>query len=91
LSDVENDVACTPQTVMRIASISKPLTMTVVARLWQEGKLDIDKSIQEYVPTWPEKSWDGKKVSAVFFTHLFRFYLFYLGKYIFVRNCIDLV
>ena len=30
-SDVENDVECTPNTVMRIASISKPLTATAAS------------------------------------------------------------
>jgi serine beta-lactamase-like protein LACTB len=29
-ADVENNVKCTPKTVMRIASISKPLTATAV-------------------------------------------------------------
>ena len=32
-SDVENSVQCTPDTVMRIASISKPLTATAVGML----------------------------------------------------------
>ena len=31
-SDVENDVPCTPNTVMRIASISKPLTATAASK-----------------------------------------------------------
>jgi serine beta-lactamase-like protein LACTB len=40
-SDVENRVLANPATIMRIASISKSLTMTVVAKLWEEGKLDL--------------------------------------------------
>ena len=35
---------------MRIASISKTITMAVLAKLWQEGKVDLDKDISEYVP-----------------------------------------
>lgn len=31
-SDVENDVPCTPNTVMRIASISKPLTAVAASK-----------------------------------------------------------
>ena len=31
-SDVENDVKCQPSTVMRIASISKPLTATAISK-----------------------------------------------------------
>lgn len=54
-ADVENRVMASPSTVMRIASISKPLAMTAAAKLVQEGKLDLDKPIRDYVPSWPEK------------------------------------
>jgi len=47
---------------MRIASISKPMTMVAIARLWEQGKLDLDKPVQHYVPSWPEKVFKGKKV-----------------------------
>jgi serine beta-lactamase-like protein LACTB len=40
-ADLENRVLANPNTVMRIASISKSLTMMVVAKLWEEGKLDL--------------------------------------------------
>lgn len=46
---------------MRIASISKALTMTVVARLWQENQLSFDVPIHQYVPTFPKKSFDGEE------------------------------
>ena len=62
-ADVENHVACTPLTSMRIASISKSITMSLVAKLHQEGLLDLDKSVQEYVPEWPAKYYKGNKVS----------------------------
>ncbi|XP_029431256.1 serine beta-lactamase-like protein LACTB, mitochondrial isoform X2 [Rhinatrema bivittatum] len=62
-ADVENRVPCKPTTVMRIASISKPLTMMAVARLWQEGKLDFDAPVQNYVPEFPEKEFEGEKVT----------------------------
>ena len=48
---------------MRIASISKTITMAVLAKLWQEGKVDLDKDISEYVPEFPRKTVDGKEVS----------------------------
>jgi len=48
---------------MRIASISKSITMTVVAKLWEAGQLDLDKSVRHYVPSWPEKMYEGKKVN----------------------------
>ncbi|XP_041355824.1 serine beta-lactamase-like protein LACTB, mitochondrial [Gigantopelta aegis] len=62
-ADVENRVPCTPESVMRIASISKSITMTAVARLWESGKLDLDAPIQQYVPDFPEKTVNGEKVA----------------------------
>lgn len=62
-ADVENRVPCKPETVMRIASISKSLTMTAIAKLWEEGKLDLDAPVQKYVPEFPEKEFEGEKVT----------------------------
>ncbi|XP_019333051.2 serine beta-lactamase-like protein LACTB, mitochondrial [Alligator mississippiensis] len=62
-ADVENRVTCKPETVMRIASISKCLTMAAVAKLWEEGKLDLDAPVQKYVPEFPEKVYEGEKVT----------------------------
>ncbi|XP_053375154.1 serine beta-lactamase-like protein LACTB, mitochondrial isoform X2 [Mercenaria mercenaria] len=61
-SDVENRLKCTPQSVFRIASISKTLTMAAVAKLLESGDLDLDKPVQFYVPEFPEKTWEGKRV-----------------------------
>ncbi|XP_042327706.1 serine beta-lactamase-like protein LACTB, mitochondrial, partial [Sceloporus undulatus] len=63
-ADVENRVLCKPETVLRIASISKSLTMVAVAKLWEEGKLDLDAPVQTYVPEFPEKEYEGKKVTV---------------------------
>nr|XP_005987831.1 PREDICTED: serine beta-lactamase-like protein LACTB, mitochondrial [Latimeria chalumnae] len=63
-ADVENRVPCNPETVMRIASISKSLTMTAVAKLWEEGKLDFDAPVQKYVPEFPEKEYEGEKATV---------------------------
>lgn len=62
-ADVENRVPCKPETVLRIASISKSLTMAAALKLWEEGKLDLDAPVQKYVPEFPEKEFEGKKVS----------------------------
>ncbi|XP_028307328.1 serine beta-lactamase-like protein LACTB, mitochondrial isoform X2 [Gouania willdenowi] len=62
-ADLENRVPCTPQTVMRIASISKPLTSAAAARLCEEGKLDLDAPVQKYLPDFPQKQFDGKDVT----------------------------
>ncbi|XP_057398043.1 serine beta-lactamase-like protein LACTB, mitochondrial isoform X4 [Balaenoptera acutorostrata] len=63
-ADVENRVPCKPETVMRIASISKSLTMVAIAKLWEAGKLDLDIPVQHYVPEFPEKEYEGEKVSV---------------------------
>ncbi|XP_075821491.1 serine beta-lactamase-like protein LACTB, mitochondrial isoform X2 [Microtus pennsylvanicus] len=63
-ADVENRVPCKPETVMRIASISKSLTMVALAKLWEDGKLDLDLPVQHYVPEFPEKEYEGEKVSV---------------------------
>lgn len=61
-ADVENRVPCGRHTVMRIGSISKPIAMMLLAKLMEEGKIDLDKPIQEYVPSFPQKTYNGKPV-----------------------------
>lgn len=64
LADVENNVPCNEDTVMRIASISKSLTAVAVAKAWEQGKIDLDAPIQKYVPSFPEKSVGGVPVTV---------------------------
>ncbi|GAB1603972.1 serine beta-lactamase-like protein LACTB, mitochondrial [Argonauta hians] len=61
-ADLENRIPFQPDTVCRIASISKSLTMAAVAKMWENGLLDLDKPVQHYVPSFPEKEVDGEKV-----------------------------
>ena len=56
-ADLEHRVVATPQTVYRIASVSKPLTATAAMQLAGRGTLDLDAPIQRYVPTFPAKPW----------------------------------
>ena len=56
-ADVEQRVAVTPLTRFRLGSVSKVLTAAGVAKLVQEGKLDLDAPVQRYVPEFPEKPW----------------------------------
>lgn len=53
---------CGVGTVMRIASISKSLTAAAVARVWEDGKLELDAPVQKYVPEFPVKQFEGKDV-----------------------------
>ena len=66
-ADIENRLLCKPETIFRIASISKPITMAMVAKLWENGDLNLDKPVQYYVPDFPEKTFQGKKVYSIFF------------------------
>lgn len=62
-ADVENQVKMRPDAVMRIASISKSMTMAMMGKIMEDGKIDIDLPIQKYLPDFPEKEVDGKPVS----------------------------
>ena len=53
-ADLENRVIMNPATSMRIASISKALTMAAVAKLMENGRLDLDRPVSEYVAEWPK-------------------------------------
>lgn len=43
------------KTKFRIGSVSKTLTASGLALLYESGKLDLDAPIQQYVPSWPDK------------------------------------
>ncbi|HEX5432907.1 MAG TPA: serine hydrolase domain-containing protein [Candidatus Angelobacter sp.] len=57
LADIENNVPATPDTVYRIASLSKPITATATMKLVVERKLDLDLPVQKYCPSFPSKKW----------------------------------
>jgi serine beta-lactamase-like protein LACTB len=57
MADLENFVLATPQTLYRLASISKSLTATTAMQLWERGKLDLDAPVQKYCPAFPQKPW----------------------------------
>lgn len=58
VADLENQIRVTPQTRFRIASISKPFTVAAMAKLYEQGKLDLDAPIQSYVPNFQRKEQD---------------------------------
>jgi len=57
LADVENRVPATSETRYRSSSISKWLTATAAMVLVEQGRLDLDESIQKYCPHFPSKRW----------------------------------
>jgi CubicO group peptidase (beta-lactamase class C family) len=42
-------------TLFRWASISKTLTAFAALRMWEDGTLDLDKDVRDYVPSFPAK------------------------------------
>lgn len=56
-ADVEQQVVVTPLARFRLGSVSKVLTAAGLARLVEEGKLDLDAPVQRYVPSFPMKQW----------------------------------
>src|ERR1700749_2149094 len=53
IADLEHHVPVTPQTVFRIASITKPFTAIAILKLQEEGKLSINDKLSKYIPDFP--------------------------------------
>ncbi len=57
-ADVENRIPVDPaKTKFRIGSVAKTLTAAGLALLYEQGKIDLDVPIQQYVPIWPKKKY----------------------------------
>jgi CubicO group peptidase (beta-lactamase class C family) len=56
-ADVENSVPASPETVYRLASVSKAITAVAVMRLAEEGRLDLDAPVWRHCSVYPEKPW----------------------------------
>ena len=55
-ADLENQTPVDPAvTKFRIGSVSKTLTASGLAKLYEAGKVDLDATIEKYVPIWPDK------------------------------------
>ena len=46
------------KTVFRIASVSKPLAATALAKMTEEGLINLDTSVYSYLPDYPPKPYD---------------------------------
>ena len=55
-ANLEHRVPMQPSVKFRVGSISKSLTAAAVAKLVEDGRLDLDAPIQQYVPSFPEKA-----------------------------------
>lgn len=59
-SDIANQIMATDSTPYRIASVTKPIASTIILRLVEKGKLELDGKIKDY---WKDhySYFDGKK------------------------------
>ena len=55
-ADKEKKLPATPETIYRLGSISKLFTATAAMQLADQGKLDIDKPVEVYLPEFSIKS-----------------------------------
>ena len=56
-ANIENGVPASPETLMRTASIAKPISAAAAMTLVDAGKLDLDAPVQKYCPPFPLKQW----------------------------------
>ena len=56
-ADLENSVAATPETLIRTASIAKPITAVATMTLVEAGKVDLDAPVQRYCAPFHAKQW----------------------------------
>lgn len=56
-ADLETKQPVSPQSKFRIGSVSKSLTSLAVGKLVQDGKLNLDAPVQQYVPGFPPKKY----------------------------------
>ncbi len=61
-ADIENKIEVTENTPYRIASLTKTFTSAILLRLVEQGKMDLDKSIREYIPKHFEICEKNKKL-----------------------------
>ncbi len=56
-ADVENAVTAAPDTVYRLASVTKPITAVAALQLVERGRLDLDAPAWKYCSAYPRKPW----------------------------------
>ncbi len=52
-ADIEQDTPLTTASAQRLASVSKPITGTIIMDLVEQGKLSLDVSVRQYLPELP--------------------------------------
>ncbi|MDO4879903.1 MAG: serine hydrolase domain-containing protein [Capnocytophaga sp.] len=58
-ADIENEIKPDPkQTLYRVASVSKTITGAALTKMQEQGWIDWDCSVYDYVPSFPKKTYD---------------------------------
>lgn len=57
--NIEQQIPASERTQFRIGSTSKAVTATLLAKLFQAGKIDLDKPISNYVADLPNPQWNN--------------------------------
>ena len=70
-TDVENGVKATSRTLARISSVSKPVSCVLAAKLFENGRLDLDKPVEYYMTELPPLKFNGRKVQINLILNLF--------------------
>jgi CubicO group peptidase (beta-lactamase class C family) len=68
--DVEANQPATPQTIFRIASMSKSFTAMAILSLRDQGKLSLDDAVTKYIPEFAGVSLPTKDSPAITVRHL---------------------
>lgn len=56
MADREQNIPVDRQTMFRWASVSKTITAVAAMQLFEQGKLDLDADVRQYVPEFPDKA-----------------------------------
>ena len=55
LADIEHNIKMTPDTLIRIGSISKSMTSVAITKFIEKGDMNIDDKVANYLPNYPKK------------------------------------
>jgi CubicO group peptidase (beta-lactamase class C family) len=68
-ADLEREIPVSPETVFRIGSISKTFTTAGIMQLWEQGKLDLDDPVNNYLKDYVVLH-DDPEAPPVTFRHM---------------------
>jgi CubicO group peptidase (beta-lactamase class C family) len=69
-ADIANDIPMRPDTIVWIASMTKPITGTAVMMLQDEGKLSVDDLVEKHLPEFKDLKTASGKPAQLTIRHL---------------------